>query len=84
VTVDKINGAFEMGLLSEKLNTSGLLAKEKKKLDIQPWLIWSINSVSKHLLTNVWVTECFGLGKVKLLEENKKLGLIKCYGAGLA
>jgi RNA 3'-terminal phosphate cyclase (ATP) len=45
---------------------------------------WSINSVSKHLLTNVWVTECFGLGKVELLEENKKLSLIKCYGAGLA
>lgn len=45
---------------------------------------WSINSISKHLLTNVWVTECFGLGKVELLEENKKLALIKCYGAGLA
>lgn len=45
---------------------------------------WSINSISKHLLTNVWVTECFGLGKVELLEENKKLSLIKCYGAGFA
>ncbi len=44
---------------------------------------WSINSISNHLHTNMWVTECFGLGKIKL-EENKKLSLIKCYGTGLA
>ncbi|PXF58393.1 MAG: RNA 3'-phosphate cyclase [Deltaproteobacteria bacterium] len=44
---------------------------------------WSTNSISNHLHTNVWVTECFGLGKIKL-EEDEKLSLIKCRGAGLA
>jgi len=41
---------------------------------------WSTNSISNHLLTNIWVTRRFGLGKVKLLEEDGKSGLIKCYG----
>jgi RNA 3'-terminal phosphate cyclase (ATP) len=45
---------------------------------------WSANSISNHLHTNVWVTECFGLGKVELLEEDGKFSLIKCAGAGLA
>ena len=45
---------------------------------------WSTNSISTHLHTNVWVTECFGLGKVELLEKGEKLSLIKCRGAGLA
>ncbi|MBW2164164.1 MAG: RNA 3'-phosphate cyclase [Deltaproteobacteria bacterium] len=45
---------------------------------------WSTNSISNHLRTNVWVTECFGLGRVELLEKDEKLSLIKCRGAGLA
>jgi RNA 3'-terminal phosphate cyclase (ATP) len=45
---------------------------------------WSTNSISNHLHTNVWVTECFGLGKVVLLEKDGKFSLIKCAGAGLA
>ena len=44
---------------------------------------WSTNSITSHLHTNIWVTECFGLGKVEL-EEDEKLSLIKCRGAGLA
>ncbi len=44
---------------------------------------WSTNSITSHLHTNVWVSECFGLGKVEL-EEDEKLSLIKCRGAGLA
>ena len=45
---------------------------------------WTTDSISNHLHTNVWVTECFGLGKVKMLEEDEKFSLIKCSGAGLA
>ncbi len=44
---------------------------------------WTTDSISNHLHTNVWVTECFGLGKVEMLEEDEKFSLIKCSGAGL-
>jgi RNA 3'-terminal phosphate cyclase (ATP) len=41
---------------------------------------WTTDSISNHFHTNVWVTECFGLGKVEMLEEDEKFSLIKCHG----
>jgi len=41
---------------------------------------WTTDSISNHFHTNVWVTECFGLGKVEMLEEDEEFSLIKCHG----
>jgi RNA 3'-terminal phosphate cyclase (ATP) len=61
--------------LSDQMLLPAVLAGEESH--------WSTNSISNHLHTNVWVTECFGLGKVELLKKDEKLSLIKCRGAGL-
>lgn len=36
---------------------------------------WTTTSVSNHFLTNAWVIERFGLGKVKFFKQDKKITL---------